>query len=216
MLSEKEVSSIIVNLSGAKKLFVKLLYGSGLRLHEALRLRIQDIDFAYKQICVRSGKGQKDRFTVLPESLITDLSDHCRRVEFLHKQDIAKGYGYVTLPNSLHLKYEEANRAFKWQYVFPSERLSTDPISNRIGRHHIDPSQIQRSVKSATERANIKKKVSCHTFRHSFATHLLQNGYDIRTLQELLGHNDVKTTMIYTHVLSKGAGAITSPLDKLY
>lgn len=216
VLTEKEVSSIIVNLSGAKKLFVKLLYGSGLRLHEALRLRIQDIDFAYKQICVRSGKGQKDRFTVLPESLIIDLSDHCRKVEFLHKQDLAKGYGFVTLPNSLHLKYDDANRALKWQFVFPSDRLSTDPVSKRIGRHHIDPSQIQRSVKTASERANIKKKVSCHTFRHSFATHLLQNGYDIRTLQELLGHNDVKTTMIYTHVLSKGAGAITSPLDKLY
>jgi integrase len=158
VLSEKEVSSIIINLSGTKKLFVKLLYGSGLRLHEALRLRIQDIDFAYKQIIVRSGKGQKDRFTVLPESVIQELQDHCRKVEYLHKQDIAKGYGYVTLPNSLHLKYDEANRALKWQYVFPSDRLSTDPVSNRIGRHHIDPTQIQRAIKAASERETVKSR----------------------------------------------------------
>jgi integron integrase len=198
-----------------KRLFVSLLYGSGLRLHECLRLRVQDIDFDYGQLNIRAAKGLKDRFTVLPSLLINSLKEQVRRVERLHRHDIAKGFGYVSLPGALQLKFLDANRSLKWQFVFPSEMLSKDPISGLTGRHHVDGSQIQRAIKSATHLAKILKRVTSHTFRHSFATHLLESGYDIRTVQELLGHNDVKTTMIYTHVLNKGAGSIKSPFDAL-
>lgn len=215
VLSRDEISNIMSFIPDRKRLSISLLYGSGLRLHECLRLRIQDIDFDYGQLNIRAAKGLKDRFTVLPSLLINLLIDQIRRLEILHQRDMAMGFGYVSLPGALQLKFADANRSFKWQYVFPSELLSKDPISGLTGRHHIDGSQIQRAIKNATQMAKVSKRVTSHTFRHSFATHLLESGYDIRTVQELLGHNDVKTTMIYTHVLNKGTGAIKSPLDSL-
>jgi len=213
VLTKEEVRKVISHLPGTPRLMASLLYGSGLRLMECLRLRVKDLDFAQRQIIVRDGKGQQDRVTMLPESLIAPLQEHLQRVKRLHEEDLDKGYGAVYLPDALERKYPNASREWAWQYVFPSDRLSEDPRTGIVRRHHLDESNLQKAVKEAARLAGIAKLVGPHTFRHSFATHLLQNGYDIRTVQELLGHKDVKTTMIYTHVLQRGGLAVRSPLD---
>ncbi len=213
VLTHEEALRVIAALSGTHQLMVKLLYGSGLRLMECVRLRVKDLDFDQHIILVRDGKGAKDRVTILPESLSTPLQEHLQRVRLIHQQDLQAGYGSVYLPYALARKYPNAAREWIWQYVFPSDRLSTDPRTGITRRHHIDPSTLQKAVRKAAKLAGINKHVTCHTFRHSFATRLLEAGYDIRTVQELLGHKDVKTTMIYTHVLNRGGVAVRSPLD---
>jgi integron integrase len=192
---------------------VKLLYGTGLRQTECLQLRVKDLDFAQRQVVVRDGKGMESRVTMLPASLIEDLRFHLQLVKRTHQQDLEKGYGSVYLPFALERKYKNADRDWVWQYVFPSDRISSDPRSGIVRRHHLHENGLQKALKQAVRMAGISKRVSCHTFRHSFATQLLQNGYDIRTVQELLGHKDVKTTMIYTHVLNRGGRGVRSPLD---
>lgn len=213
VLTHAEALRVLACLSGVHQLIAKLLYGSGLRLMECLRLRVQDLDFEQHVIIVRDGKGSKDRITVLPDSLVPLLKEHLQRVKLIHQQDLAAGYGAVYLPYALDTKYPNAPTEWTWQYVFPSDQLSADPRTGITRRHHIDPSAIQKAVRKAARLAGIDKHVTCHTFRHSFATHLLESGYDIRTVQELLGHKDVKTTMIYTHVLNRGGLAVRSPLD---
>ena len=213
ILTKEEALRVIGYMSGTSKLMAQLLYGAGLRLMECIRLRVKDLDFTQHLIVVRDGKGHKDRVTMLPDTVIVPLQQHLRRVKRIHEEDLAKGYGSVYLPYALERKYPNANREWIWQYVFPSKRLSKDPRTGIIRRHHINPSTLQKAVKEAARLARINKPVTCHTFRHSFATHLLENGYDIRTVQELLGHKDVKTTMIYTHVLNRGGLAVRSPLD---
>ena len=178
---------------------------------ECLRLRVKDLDFTYRTITVRDGKGEQDRVTILPESLIAPLQDHLRIVKRTHEEDLAKGYGAVYLPDALERKYPNAHKEWGWQYVFPANRLSVDPRSGVVRRHHLDESGLQKAIRQAAQRAGIAKPVSPHTLRHCFATHLLENGYDIRTVQELLGHKNVKTTMIYTHVLNRGGLAVHSP-----
>lgn len=212
VLSKKEVSKVFSNLEGTIKIIVSLLYGSGLRLAEALKLRIKDIDFDYKQILVRDGKGEKDRHTILPDSVIPDLKKHLNRVYLNHKEDLKRGKGETILPYALKKKYPNAGKEFGWQYAFPADKFIRDKESSLTFRWHIHESTIQRAVKEAVKKAGLTKSASPHTFRHSFATHLLENGYDIRTIQELLGHNSIKTTMIYTHVLNRGLG-VKSPLD---
>jgi integron integrase len=212
VLSKKEVSKVISNLEGTVKIIVSLLYGSGLRLAEALKLRIKDIDLDYKQILVRDGKGEKDRHTILPDSVIPELKKHLNKVYLKHKEDLRKEKGETILPYALKKKYPNAGKEFGWQYAFPADKFIRDKESGLIFRWHIHESTIQRAVKEAVNKAGLTKSASPHTFRHSFATHLLENGYDIRTIQELLGHNSIKTTMIYTHVLNKGLG-VKSPLD---
>jgi len=214
VLTKEEVSRLLNCMTGTHQLMAKLLYGSGLRLIECVRLRVKDLDFPNRAIIVRDGKGEKDRVTVLPDSLIHPLQEHLRWVKSLHEEDLAKGYGSVYLPYALARKYPNADREWIWQYVFPSKRLSVDPRTGIVRRHHISESSLQKAVREAARRAGINKRVTCHTLRHSFATHLLQNGYDIRTVQELLGHKDVRTTMIYTHVLQRGGLAVRSPLDQ--
>jgi integron integrase len=213
VLTKEEVKIIIAALSGVNALVARLLYGSGLRLIECLRLRVKDLDFSYRQITVRDGKGFKDRVTILPESLIDPLRGHLRRVRMIHQQDLDQGYGAVFLPYALERKYPNAHKEWIWQYVFPSDRRSTDPRSGIVRRHHLHESTVQKAVREAALLAQLSKRVNCHTFRHSFATHLLEAGYDIRTVQELLGHKDVKTTQIYTHVLNRGGLSVRSPLD---
>ncbi len=213
VLTREEVLQVISRLSGTHKLMAQLLYGSGLRLMECVRLRVKDIDFEYKTITVRDGKGEKDRITPLPDTVIPDLQRQVERVRILHEEDLADGYGAVYLPYALEKKYPNAARELIWQYVFPAPKRSLDPRSGEERRHHLHPSGLQRAVKRAAHKAGLQKRATCHTLRHSFATHLLQAGYDIRTVQELLGHKDVRTTMIYTHVLQRGGLAVRSPLD---
>ena len=197
VLTKEEVFKVMGFLSGTQQLMAKLLYGSGLRLLECIRLRVKDVDFAQHQIVVRDAKGHKDRVTMLPEAVVTPLQEHLRHVKTVHDKDLAQGYGSVYLPFALERKYPNANREWVWQYVFPASKLSQDPRTGAVRRHHLHESGLQKAVRKAAQRAGIDKRISCHTFRHSFATHLLENGYDIRTIQELLGHKDVKTTMIY-------------------
>jgi integron integrase len=208
-----EARAVLAQLKGDYRLMAELLYGSGLRLMECVRLRVKDIDFGYGHITVRDGKGLRDRITVLPERLRRPLQVHLERVQELYQRDLASGNGRVYLPFALERKYRNASRSWPWQYVFPAAKLSTDPRSGERRRHHVSEKNLQKAVKTATDRAGIRKSGSCHTLRHSFATHLLDNGQDIRTVQELLGHKDVSTTMIYTHVLNKPGLAVRSPLD---
>jgi integron integrase len=213
VLSRDEAKRVIARMDGVYKIMAQIMYGSGLRLMEVLRLRVKDLDFDNHQIIVRDGKGENDRITMFPDSLVEPLRLHIQIVRSLHEQDLALGLGTVYLPYALERKYPNANREFAWQYVFPAPYLSTDPVSGVRQRHHLNESSLQKAVKQAARQACMDKPVTCHTFRHSFATHLLENGYDIRTVQELLGHKDVKTTMIYTHVLNRGPLAVKSPLD---
>jgi len=213
VLTKDEVLKVIGFLSGTNQLMAKLLYGSGLRLMECLRLRVKDIDFAQRQIIVRDAKGRKDRVTMLPDAVVPFLEEHLRHVKHIHDDDLAQGYGSVYMPTALERKYPNASREWPWQYVFPASTRSRDPRSGVIRRHHVHESGLQKAVRRAAKRAGINKPVTPHTFRHSFATHLLESGYDIRTVQELLGRKDVKTTMIYTHVLNRGGLAVRSPLD---
>jgi integron integrase len=215
VLARDEVKQILALLEGVPELITKLLYGCGLRITEAVRLRIKDIDYSYKQITVRNGKGNKDRVTPFPANLESLLRNHIERVEVIHQCDLSDGYGSVYLPHALARKYPNAPKDWNWQYVFPSKQLSTDPRSGLVRRHHADQSAINRAIKKAVQTTKITKKVSAHTFRHSFATHLLQRGVDIRTIQSLMGHQDLRTTMIYTHVLKLGAEGVKSPLDDL-
>lgn len=213
VLTKAEALRVINAMAGVSQLMAKLLYGSGLRALECGRLRVKDVDFAQHVLLVREGKGEKDRVTMMPENIVAPLQEHLARVKQVHMQDLADGYGAVYLPYALERKYPHANREWSWQYVFPAKSRSVDPRTGVQRRHHLDESSLQKAVRAAVRLAGIDKPVTCHTFRHSFATHLLEAGYDIRTVQELLGHKDVKTTMIYTHVLSRGAKAVRSPLD---
>ena len=213
VMTNDEALAVLSALSGIHQLMAKLLYGSGLRLMECIRLRVKDIDFGMNQIMVRDGKGKIDRVTMLPESVNSDLKEHLKRVKTIHDNDLNRGYGRVFLPYALGRKYPNADREWGWQYVFPSSSLSKDPRTGATRRHHVHESSLQKAVKKAVRLVRISKPASCHTFRHSFATRLLENGYDIRTVQELLGHKDVNTTMIYTHVLNRGGKAVRSPID---
>jgi len=215
VMTRDEVKAVLGHLHGDKWLMANLMYGAGLRLMECLRLRIQDIDFARNEILIRDGKGAKDRITMLPESLKTPLQDHLKKVKALHDRDLADGWGRVQMPTALDRKYPSAPADWRWQWVFPQENRWINPQTKEQGRHHIDESLVQKSVRDAVTKAGLTKRATCHTFRHSFATHLLEGGYDIRTVQELLGHSDVKTTMIYTHVLNRGPAGVRSPVDGL-
>jgi integron integrase len=213
VLTPEEVQQVISHLYGVYKLVIQLLYGSGLRLSEGLALRVKDVDFAQQQLVIRDTKGKESRVTMLPACVVAPLQTHLQTVRQLHHHDLERGYGSVYLPFALERKYPNADRQWIWQFAFPADRLSKDPRSGVVRRHHLHETGIQRAVREAVNRARIEKRVTCHTFRHSFATHLLQNGYDIRTVQELLGHKDVKTTMICTHVLNRGGKGVRSPLD---
>ncbi|PPD25591.1 MAG: integrase [Methylomonas sp.] len=215
VLTHAEVKDLLGRLTGTSWLLASLLYGTGMRLMEVMRLRVKDVEFARLEIVVRDGKGFKDRVTMLPASLAEPLKAHLEKVKALHHEDLQTGYGSVYLPHALEKKYPNAGREWGWQYVFPSHKLSVDPRSGITRRHHLDEKGVQRAIKQAVRDSGLVKPATPHTLRHSFATHLLQGGYDIRTVQELLGHSDVATTMIYTHVLNKGGQGVTSPLDRL-
>ncbi len=215
VLTRKEVSQMIAHINGTPQLIVKLLYGSGLRSMEAVRLRVKDVDYDMKQLIVRSGKGSKDRITTFPASMVPLLENHLTKVKALNEYDLANGNGEVYLPYALERKNPNAAKEWGWQYVFPARNTSIDPRSGKVRRHHVDPSVVNKAIKSASKRLELKKQISAHTFRHSFATHLLERGTDIRTIQALLGHKDISTTMIYTHVLQRGGHGVLSPLDDL-
>lgn len=214
VLTLDEVKTVLSRLEGRNALMAEILYGAGLRLMECLRLRVKDVDFDMRQITVRDGKGCKDRVTLLPVAVIEPLRRYLEKVRYIHKEDLQAGFGEVSLPYALERKYPNAGREWGWQYAFPSSQRSRDPYSGQERRHHLDEKVLQRAIKSAVREAGLVKPASCHTLRHSFATHLLQAGYDIRTVQELLGHKDVSTTMIYTHVLNRGGQGVVSPLDR--
>jgi integron integrase len=214
VLTADEATRLLVQLRGPKWLMASLLYGAGLRLRECLNLRVKDLDFGYRQILIRDGKGGKDRITMLPGSVIEPMQAHLVKVKALHERDLAQGYGDVELPDALMRKYPRAAYEWGWKFVFPSYKRSVDPATGVIRRHHVYENYLIRGVKEAARAAGIAKHVSCHTLRHSFATHLIENGYDIRTVQELLGHSSVETTMIYTHVMNKGGRGVKSPLDR--
>lgn len=215
VLSPSEVGRLLDQMDGTMGLFARLLYGTGMRLKEGLRLRVKDLDFERREVTIREGKGGKDRMTMLPEALVKPLQDHLLKVRALHAQDLEAGFGEVWLPDALGAKYRGLGKKWHWQWVFPSRLRSVDPDCGMIRRHFIYPESVQRAIREAAMRADIAKPVSPHVLRHSFATHLLGSGYDIRTIQELLGHKDVETTMIYTHVLNRGGHGVASPLDRI-
>ncbi|MEQ1558544.1 MAG: integron integrase [Methyloglobulus sp.] len=215
VLNRDEIQAVLSRLDGTQWLIASLLYGTGMRIMECLRLRVQNIDFKRREILIRDGKGFKDRVTMLPVTLSATLQAHLAKVQALHESDLTQGFGSVYLPYALERKYPNAAKEWSWQYVFPAAKISTDPRTQAVRRHHVQEQAIQRAVKQAARDAGLTKAATPHTFRHSFATHLLEGGYDIRTVQELLGHADVSTTMIYTHVLNKGGKGVASPLDQL-
>jgi len=216
VLTKDEVRALLRQMHGVPRIAALILYGTGTRLLECLRLRVKDVDFGLNQIIIRDGKGQKDRRTMLPSAVKATLRSHLQTVKALHEQDLREGFGDVWLPEALSRKYVGLGKSWAWQYVFPAAKRGVDPLTGSIRRHHLDETLLQRAVKLAVQKAKLTKHASCHTLRHSFATHLLQDGYDIRTIQELLGHRDVATTMIYTHVLNQvGGRGVKSPLDSL-
>jgi len=215
VMSRNEVKSILANMHPRERIVAKLLYGSGLRLMEALRLRVKDIDFNRHEVVIHNGKGNKDRVVMLPQSIEEELAKHLKGVKQIHVNDCEGGWGYVPLPGALDRKYPNASREFRWQWVFPQEKRWLNRKTGEQGRHHLDATLVQRRVKHSVDKCDLTKRISCHTFRHSFATHLLEGGYDIRTIQILLGHKNLKTTMIYTHVLNRGPAGVRSPIDDL-